>query len=307
MDKLTAMQTFVRVAELGSFSKAAESLKLPNATVSVRVAQLEEQLQTKLLARTTRRVSLTESGAAYFERAQWLLKELSETESQLMGAAQNPRGRLRVDVAASAGRHVLAPALPDFLSRHPGITLELGSTDRPVDLLAEGVDCVVRGGLVHDEQLVARRLGAFGVVTCASPSYLSRHGTPRSPNELRQHQAVNFFSAKSGRTFAFDFERDGQTLQVQMPHRVSANDADTHMALALAGLGVVQCPHTLVIKQHIEAGRLVPILGEWNAGSLALYVMYPRNRYLSASVRVFVDWIVALYAREFEGLSSVEP
>jgi LysR family transcriptional regulator, regulator for bpeEF and oprC len=307
MDRLIAMQTFVRVAELGSFSKAAQALKLPNATVSVRVAQLEEHLQVKLLARTTRRVSLTDSGAAYLERAQWLLAELGEAESQLSGAAQNPRGRLRVDVPASAGRHVLAPALPEFLARYPGINVELGSSDRPVDLVAEGVDCVIRGGLVHDEQLVARRLGAFGVVTCAAPSYLAQHGTPAAPEDLHRHHAVNFFSAKTGRTFAFDFERDGRVFEVQVPHRVSANDADTHLALALAGLGVVQYPRSLVIEQHIEAGRLVPILTEWGASSLALFVMYPRNRYLSASVRAFVDWIVELYRRKFEELESELP
>jgi LysR family transcriptional regulator for bpeEF and oprC len=304
MDRLIAMQTFVRVAELGSFSKAAEALKLPNATVSVRVAQLEEHLQVKLLTRTTRRVGLTDSGAAYLERVQWLLNELGEAESQLSGATQNPRGRLRVDVPAAAGRRVLAPALPEFLARYPGITLELGSSDRPVDLVAEGVDCVVRGGLLYDEQLVARRLGAFDVVTCAAPSYLAQHGTPRSPDELTQHHAVNFFSAKTGRTFAFEFERDGHAFEVQMPHRVSANDADTYVALALAGLGVAQCPRSLVIAQHIGAGRLVPILTEWGAGSLPLFVMYPRNRYLSASVRVFVDWIGELYRHKFEVLGG---
>jgi LysR family transcriptional regulator, regulator for bpeEF and oprC len=306
VDRLIAMQTFARVAELGSFSKAADALKLPNATVSTRIAQLEDHLQVKLLARTTRRVSLTDSGVVYLERVKWLLNELGETESQLAGAAQNPRGRLRVDVPAAAGRRVLAPALPDFLARYPGITLELGSSDRPVDLIAEGVDCVVRAGLLHDEQLVARPLGAFSVVTCAAPSYLARHGTPRSPDELSQHHAVNFFSAKTGHTFAFDFERDGRAFEVPVPHRVSANDADTHLALTLAGLGIAQSPRSLDVAGHIEAGRLVPILTDWGAGSLALYAMYPRNRYLSASVRVFVDWIVELYRRTFERLDRAD-
>ena len=304
MDQLVAMRSFVQVAELGSFSKAAEALKLPNATVSVRVAQLEEHLQVKLLARTTRRVSLTEDGAAYLERVQRLLSELDDIESQLSGAVQNPRGRLRVDVPAAAGRHVLAPALPEFLARYPEITLELGSSDRPVDLILEGVDCVIRGGLVHDEQLVARRLGAFEVMTCAAPTYLARCGTPSTPDELAQHCAVNFFSAKTGRTFAFDFERDGQAREVQVPHRVSANDADTHLALTLAGLGIAQLPRTRVVAEHVDAGRLVPILTEWGAGRLPLYVMYPRNRHLSARVRVFVEWVVALYRSKFRALGA---
>lgn len=304
MDRLIAMQTFVQVAELGSFSKAAETLKLPNATVSTRVAQLEEHLQVKLLARTTRRVNLTEDGAAYLERVQRLLNDLGEIESQLSGAAQSPRGRLRVDVPAAAGRHVLAPALPDFVARYPGIALELGSSDRPVDLIVEGVDCVIRGGLVHDEQLVARRLGAFEVVTCAAPSYLAHNGTPATPDDLIHHRAVNFFSAKTGRTFAFDFERDGQTREVDVVGHVSANDADTHVALTLAGLGVAQCPRTRVLAEHIQAGRLVPILTDWSAGSLPLFVMYPRNRHLSARVRVFVEWVIALYRSKFDALGG---
>jgi LysR family transcriptional regulator, regulator for bpeEF and oprC len=304
VDRLIAMQTFVQVAQMGSFSKAAEALNVPNATVSMRVAQLEAHLQVKLLARTTRRVALTDDGAAYLERVQRLLSELGELESQLSGALQSPRGRLRVDVPAAAGRHVLAPELPAFLARYPGITLDLGSGDRPVDLLGEGVDCVIRGGLVHDEQLVARALGAFDVVTCAAPAYLARHGVPSTPADLSSHVAVNFFSAKSGRTFAFDFERDGQSISIDVPHRVSANDADTHVGLALAGLGVVQCPRTHLLTEHIEAGRLVPILADWHVGELPLYVMYPRNRHLSARVRVFVDWIVDLYRGKFEALAK---
>lgn len=303
MDRLIAMQTFVRVAELSSFSKAAEALQLPNATVSTRVAQLEEHLQVKLLARTTRHVSLTEDGAAYFDNVQRLLHDLGDIESQLAGAARQPRGRLRVDVPAATGRHVLAPALPDFLARYPGITLDLGSSDRPVDLILEGVDCVIRGGLVHDDQLVARALGAFEVVTCAAPAYLARHGTPQSPDELAQHLAVNFFSAKTGHTFAFDFERDGQAFQRQLAHQVSANDADTHVALALAGAGIVQCPRTRLLAGHIAAGRLVPILADWSAGRLPMVVMYPRNRHLSARVRAFVDWVVELYRAQFEALA----
>jgi LysR family transcriptional regulator for bpeEF and oprC len=307
MDRLIAMQTFVRVAELGSFTKAGEALKLPNATVSIRIAQLEEHLQVKLLARTTRRVSLTEDGAAYLEGAQRLLNELEEIESQLAGAVRNPRGRLRVEVPAAAGRHVLAPALPDFLARYPEITVELGSSDRPVDLLVEGVDCVIRGGRVHDEQLVARKLGAFAVVTCAAPAYLARHGTPNTPEDLPNHLAVNFFSAKTGHTFAFEFERDGQLFEQQVPHRASANDADTHVALTVAGLGVAQLPCTRVLADHLQAGRLVPILADWSAGSLPLYVMYPRNRHLSARVRVFVDWVVELYQRKFDAQAQAEP
>jgi LysR family transcriptional regulator, regulator for bpeEF and oprC len=199
MDRLRAMQVFSLVAELGSFSKAADALNLPNATVSTLVAQLEAHLQAKLLARTTRRIALTEDGSAYLERIRRLLTELADIEDALAGQTRAPQGRVRVDVPAAAGRHVLAPALPDFCARYPGITVEIGSTDRPVDLIAEGVDCVIRGGAVHDETLVAKPLGEFETITCAAPSYLARAGEPRTLDDFAQHTAVNFFSAKTGR------------------------------------------------------------------------------------------------------------
>jgi LysR family transcriptional regulator, regulator for bpeEF and oprC len=304
MNRLIAMQTFALVSELGSFSKAAEALHVPNATVSTRVSQLEAHLQVKLLSRTTRRLSLTEDGSAYLERAQRLLQDLDELEARVTGDGAAPKGRLRIDVPAAAGRHVLAPHLPEFFKRYPGITLDIGSSDRPVDLITEGVDCVIRGGAVHDEQLVARKLGAFEVITCASPAYLKQYGTPKSPADLQSgiHKAVNFFSAKTGRTFSLDFEKEGEALEVMLPHHASANDADTQMALCLQGLGLMQYPRTRVLQERLANGALVQVLSGWNAGSLNLYVMYPRNRHLSARVRVFVDWVVALYAAKFDSL-----
>lgn len=304
MDRLIAMQTFVRVAELGSFTKAAEGLKLPNATVSMRVAQLEEHLQVKLLSRTTRRVSLTDDGAAYLERVQRLLNELEEIESHLAGATHSPRGRLRVDVPSATGRHVLAPALPTFFARYPQVVLEIGSGDRPVDLVAEGVDCVIRGGLTYDDALVARPLGAFQVVTCAAPSYLAQRGEPATPQDLHAHSCVNFFSAKTGRVFPFEFERNGETLEIIGPHRVAANDADTYLEAGLAGLGIMQAPRTRQLQELLDGGRLVAVLTDWSAGQLPLVVMYPRNRHLSARVRVFVDWVVELYADKLTQINA---
>jgi LysR family transcriptional regulator, regulator for bpeEF and oprC len=300
MDKLRAMQTFALVAELGSFTKAANALQIPNASASTLVAQLETHLQTKLLARTTRSLSLTDDGAAYLDRVQRLLTEVNELETQLRGAHTSPRGRLRIDVPAAAGRHVIAAALPQFFAKHPDISIDIGSSDRPVDLIMEGVDCVIRGGIVHDESLVARKLGAFKVITCAARSYLKQHGTPLTVKDVQtQHTAVNFFSAKTGKVFALDFEdAQGHSTPVQLVHRVAANDADTHVALACAGLGLAQLPLTLYVKSLLDNGSLVQVLPHLNAGQLPLYVMYPRNRHLSTRLRVFVDWIVALYARK---------
>jgi LysR family transcriptional regulator, regulator for bpeEF and oprC len=306
VDRLIAMQTFALVAELGSFSKAAEALNLPNASVSTRVAQLESHLQVKLLARTTRRVSLTQDGAAYLERVQRLLGDLDELEAQVAGDVRAPKGRLRIDVPAAAGRHVLAPALPEFLARYPDLQLDIGSSDRPVDLITEGVDCVIRGGATHDDQLVARRLGAFETITVAAPSYLKKHGTPKRPQDLETgtHRAVNFFSAKTGRVFAFDFMRGNTQLEIHLPHAVAANDADTQLALAVQGLGLMQYPRTKVLQNHLDNGSLKRVLPDWDAGAMSLYVMYPSNRHLSARVRVFVDWIVEVYARKFADLEA---
>jgi LysR family transcriptional regulator, regulator for bpeEF and oprC len=302
MDKIRALQTFSLVAELGSFSKAANALQLPNASVSTLVAQLEAHLQTKLLARTTRRVSLTDDGAAYLEGARRLLADMAELDSTIKRAGVVSKGRLRIDVPAAAGRHFFAPALPDFFAKYPDISIEIGSTDRPVDLVLEGVDCVVRGGTVHDELLVARKLGEFEVITCAAPAYWKKFGLPKAPQDLQTkgHVAVNFFGAKTGRLFPFDFDNGkGSALSFGLPHQIAANDADTHVALACAGLGVVQIPATRSTKELLKEKRLQRVLPTWNAGSLPLYIMYPRNRHLSARLRAFVDWTVELYGQRF--------
>jgi LysR family transcriptional regulator, regulator for bpeEF and oprC len=304
MDKLRSIEAFVRVTELGSFTRAADALHVPKATVTKLVAELEARLGVKLLHRTTRRLSLSDDGAAYLEGAQRLLADLSDLEGQVTRSVKSPRGRLRVDVPAAAGRHVLAPALPAFFAQHPEIQIDLGSSDRPVDLLAEGVDVVIRGGLTHDDSLVARPLGTYEVVTCAAPSYLRRHGKPRSPQALHDkgHVAVNFFSAKTGRVFDFEFQRGDETLAFTLPHRLAANDADTYIAAGVAGLGLIQSPRTRYVQGLIEAKQLVPVLEDWSAGALPLALLYPRHRHLSARLRVFVDWAVALYAKASAGL-----
>lgn len=299
------MQTFAKVAELESFSQAALALRLPNATVSMRVAQLEERLGVKLFTRTTRRVRLTDEGAAYLEWARRLLSEIGEVEDQLRGCARKPRGRIRVDVPASAGRQIIAPALPAFLERYPEITVELGCTDRLVDLIAEGVDCVIRGGKVEDELLVARRLGEFEVITCASPSYLSRFGIPESPLALEEHRAVNFYSAKTGKVMPLDFTINGVVQEVDVKHQVGTNDADAYLSLVVQGMGIGQFPKNKQILDAINAGMLVQVMNEWRPKGFPLYVVYPRNRHLSARVRAFVDWVIELYSDIFRELARL--
>jgi LysR family transcriptional regulator, regulator for bpeEF and oprC len=304
LDRIKAMEVFTCVVALGSFSKAAEALRLPKARVTTLVQQLEAHLGVRLLARTTRRLHLTDDGAAYQQRALALLQDLGDLEGSVTRSVKAPEGRLRVDVPAAAARHFIAPALPQFFTLYPRMALELGSSDRPVDLIAEGVDCVIRGGQVHDESLVARPLGSLRVITCAAPSYLKSMGTPRSLQDLDQHMFVNFFSAKTGRVFAFDFERDGHTLEVTRPHWVAANDADTHVAAGVSGMGLMQTPVNAEVQRHLKAGRLVQVLPEWTVAELPLVILYPRNRHLSAKVRAFADWAVSLYEAEREPSAS---
>lgn len=306
MDRIRTMEVFIQVAELGSFTRAAEALQLPRASVTAAVQALEARLQVKLLHRTTRKAALTTDGAAYLEEARRLLRELAELEGNLGGAVRSPRGRLRVDVTANAGRHLLAPALSQFLARYPDLTVELGSGDRPVDLISEGVDCVIRGGDVVDDTLVGRQLGEMPVITCAAPDYLATHGTPKHPDELGAHVHVGFFSPRTRRVFALDFERDGEVHTLRPPHRLAANDADTWVAAAVAGLGLVQTPYSRNVRAHCERGELVRVLPEWRVASLPIAVLWPRDKHVVARVRAFVDWVTTLYAAEFRTAAEAE-
>jgi LysR family transcriptional regulator for bpeEF and oprC len=299
------MEVFVRVAELGSFTQAGKALRVPKASVTAAVQGLEARLQVKLLHRTTRRAALTADGAVYLEEARRLLRELGELEAGLGRASHSPRGRLRVDVPASAGRHVLAPALPEFFARYPELVVELGSGDRHVDLLGEGVDCVIRGGDAHDDALVGRRLGELPVVTCAAPAYLAAYGVPAHPDELAAHRFVGFFSPRSGRVFEVDFERGDERRVVLPAHRVAANDADTWIAAAVAGLGLVQAPCARRVREHLARGELVRVLADWRVEPLPLSVLWARSRFLAARVRAFIDWVVEVFARECEAARAV--
>jgi len=295
LDRLQAMQVFVSVVDSGGFTRTAEVLRMPKATVTTLVQGLEAHLGVKLLNRTTRRVNVTADGAAYYERCVRILAEVEETESALSRTRTAPRGRLRVDVPSSIGRRVLVPALAEFFDRHPEIRLELGCSDRPVDLIEEGVDCVVRGGDPADSSLVARRVAMHPFVTCATPAYLERCGVPLHPRDLERHRCIRYFSAKTGRLFEWDFARDGERISLPVDGFVAANDGDAYAAAGLAGLGVMQVPRFMV-EEALTQGQLTVILEDWGTAPLPLYVMYPQNRHLSAKVRAFVDWVAELFA-----------
>lgn len=295
MDKLQAMSVFVQVVDTGGITRAAEIMQLPKATVSTLISNLEAALSVKLLNRTTRQISVTADGAAYYEHCLRILADLKDVEESLSKTVSSPSGRLRVDVPAGLGRHVIIPALPQFFERYPDISLELGCSDRPVDLIEEGVDCVVRGGELADSTLVARRVGTLHFMTYAAPAYIARHGRPVHPNDLLQHRCINYFSPKTGKICEWDFARENEKVRIKVTGQVALNDSNAYLAATLSGIGIAQLP-SCIVRSYVQSGRLEPLLEEWCVDPLPLHVMYPQNRHLSAKVRAFVEWVAELLA-----------
>ena len=297
MDQIQSIRVFARVVEAGTFTKAAESLDLPKGTVTKLVQHLESRLKVKLLNRTTRRVTVTPDGAAYYERTSRLLNDLDDVEASMTNAQAKPSGRLRVDVGTSVAQLILIPALADFYRRYPDIQLDMGVTDRPVDLITDNVDCVIRGGELLEQSLVARRIANLPLVTVASPAYLKAHGTPTHPEQLQtEHTVINYFSTRTGRMYPNEFHKDGQKLEISGRYRLSVNESNAMTAALLAGLGIGQTGG-FVAMPLIERGELVQVLEEWACETIPVYVVYPPNRHLSAKVRAFVEWAAELFAR----------
>lgn len=298
MDQLSAMRAFVRVVEAGTFTRAADLLDMPKPTVTKQIQQLESHLRAKLLNRTTRRVTVTMDGAAYYERALRVLNEIDELDGSMASSQARPSGRLRVDVSAPLAIRVIIPNLPEFHARYPDIQLDLGLSDRPADLLAENLDCAVRAGEITDQSLIARRIGEMYLVTCASPSYVQRHGEPRHPTDLEgDHFIVGYRYAGTSRTAPFTYADGKESHEIRGRFVVSLNEGAGYVAAALAGLGIVQAP-TFMVQEDIAAGRLVPLLTNWCSTPKPLHIVYPPNRHLSNKVRVFVDWLAELFAKD---------
>lgn len=297
MDQIQAMRIFVRVVEAGTFTRAADSLDLPKGTVTKQIQALEARLRVKLLNRTTRRVTVTPDGAAYFERAARLLNDFDELEGSMANAQASPKGRLRIDVGTSVASHVIIPALWSFCDQYPDIQVDLGASDRIVDLIGDNVDCVIRGGALADQSLVARRIGNMPWVTVASPAYLKRYGTPTHPAELeKKHLVIGFFSGSTRRMYPHEFVRGEERVEITGPYRVSVNDGNAHMAAALAGFGVTQSL-SFTAAPRLANGELVEVLSDWAPPPLPVHVVYPPNRHLSPKVRAFVDWAADLFAK----------
>lgn len=300
MDKFQAISVFVRIAEMGGITKAADSLRMPKSTATTLIQRLESTLGVKLLNRTTRRVSLTQEGVFYYEQCREILGRLQETEESVAKHNATAQGRLRIDVPTLMARLVIMPALPGFFARYPGIDLELSCSEQRANLIEDGIDCAVWSGELPDSGLVAREIGQLYFATCAAPGYLAVHGYPAHPSDLRQHLCINRFSPKSGEISDWIFAKNGERIQTSLRGNVTLDDENSYVAAAEAGLGIARIP-AFVVKEAVEQGRLELVLGDWFPEPVPLHVVYPRNRHLSNKVRVFVDWISGVFG-EHDGI-----
>jgi len=298
MDRFDAMHAFARVVEAGSFTKAADTLNMSKTTVTQLVQQLEARLRVKLLNRTTRKLSVTADGAAYYERVVRLLADMDDAETSLSSASALPRGHLRVDVPSPLARMILVPALPAFHARYPDIQLDMGVSDRMVDVIGDNVDCVVRGGELTDRSLMARRVGDLRLGVYAAPRYLELAGTPLHPRELEDthHRIVGFLWSRSGKTFPYAMRLGEERIEVQGRYVLSVDDGNAYLAAGLAGLGILWLPDYMA-KGHLAGGELVRLFDGWQLDSMPLYVAFPPNRHVSAKLRVFIDWVAELMAQ----------
>jgi LysR family transcriptional regulator, regulator for bpeEF and oprC len=294
MNKLQAMEVFTQVVDAGGFTRAAENMQIPKATVSTLVQALELAIGVKLLHRTTRQVSVTSDGAAYYEHCLRILTDVREAEESLSRNRASPSGRLRVDASTSMANNIIIPNLPDFFRRYPDISLDLGCSDRQVDLIEEGIDCAIRGGELADSSLIARRIGVMQFTACATPAYLDAHGRPSHPDELARHRCVNFFSSKTGKPMDWVFTRGDERVSIAVPGSLAVNDSTAYISAALAGLGIIQMASYL-IDTLVASGRIERVLADWTHVPLPVHVVYPHNRHLSAKVRVFVEWVADLF------------
>ncbi|EKY3882205.1 LysR family transcriptional regulator [Enterobacter hormaechei] len=293
MDKIHAMQLFLRVAELESFSRAAETLSLPKGSVSRQIQALENALGTQLLHRTTRRVSLTQDGMVYYERAKDLLMNLDELDGMFLHDPSTISGRLRVDMPVAIARNVVIPKLPAFLQQFPGIELELSSSDRLVDVIREGFDCVVRVGNLKDSGLIARPLGKLSVINCASPDYLTRFGYPETLADLASHALIHYSATLGTRPQGFEYYNGSATQWVKTGGVLTVNSTETYQAACIAGLGIIQVPR-VGVRDALRTKKLVEILPQYRAEPMPVSLIYPHRRNLSRRVHVFMEWLTEL-------------
>lgn len=290
MDRLATLDLFVRIIDRGSFSAAAAACGISRPVASAAIKALEQRLGTRLLQRSTRHVEPTVEGAAYYRRCVAILAELEDADRSASGVIA---GKLRLDVVGHLARKVILPALPGFLEQHPALTIDLGEGERFVDLVREGVDCVVRAGRLTDSDMVVRSLGLLEEITVASPEYLARHGTPATPDTLEGHQMIGFVSSRTGHPLPLEFTHEGRVIERELPARLLVRGADTNAAAARLGFGLTQAPR-YGLAEDLAKGKLVEVLADFPPTPTPLSVLYPSNRQLSPRVRVFVDWLLEI-------------
>ncbi len=308
MDRIDAMEAFVRVVETGSFTRAAETLQASRTRVTQLVQSLEGHLRVKLLHRTTRKVNVTADGAAYYERVVRLLADLDDAETSLSGASHVPRGRLRVDVPAPLANLILMPGLPDFHARYPDIQLDLGASDRKVDLIDENVDCVVRGGELTEPSLRARHVADLALGVYAAPDYLARAGTPTHPQALEDshHRCIGYRGSRARAPLTNVMRRGDEQLRLHGRYVLSVDDGNAYLAAGLAGLGVLWLP-LYMARAPLARGELVLLFNDWHIDPMPLYLAFPPSRHVSRKLRVFIDWIVELLAQHAPAIQAPDP
>ncbi|CAJ4636718.1 LysR family transcriptional regulator [Burkholderia pseudomallei] len=293
MDRIDLFRVFARVVECANFTRAADTLGMPRSSVSAAIQELEGRVGARLLHRTTRKVTPTQDGAALYERCLRLIADVEETENLFRHSIVGPSGTLRADMPGRIGRLIVAPALPEFLERYPQISVELGITDRAVNLIEERVDCVLRVGTLSDSGLVARAIGDLPLINVASPAYLARHGVPRTPADLERHRLVNYASPSNGRVAPWEWVEGDEVKRVALRARVTVNSAEAYIACCLAGLGLIQIP-AYDVNAHLRAGELVEVLPDHRAAPMPMTLLYPHRQHLSRRFQVFAEWLDAL-------------
>lgn len=292
MNPLDRMTIFARVAELSSFTQAADALGLPKASVSNAVQQLENQLGTRLLQRTTRKVQLTHDGQAYYERCKDMLVDMEELQGMFkQSGAEAVRGRVRIDMPTGLARNAVIPHLPQLMQKHPLLELEFSCTERRVDLIREGFDCVVRAGAIVDPGLIGRTIGHMQMVNCASPDYLARFGVPQTPDDLTTHRLVHYVPTLGAKADGFDYVVDGQTRTQAMQGAMTVNNADAYQAACLAGLGLIQVPE-VGVRDLLRQGLLQTVLPAYLPSPMPMTLLYVNRRNLPTRVRMVMDWLV---------------
>ncbi|WP_307944549.1 LysR family transcriptional regulator [Pseudomonas mosselii] len=303
MNKLELLRTFVRVSELSSFTLAGESLGLPRSTVSEQVRALERLLGTRLFNRTTRRVQTTQDGALLYERSKDLLSGMDEIESLFSADDAELTGRLRIDLPTMMARRLIVPALPGFLERFPRLEVELSCTDRQVDLLREGFDCVMRIGALSELDVVARPVGRLSMRNCASPAYLERHGVPRNLQDLAGHRLVHYVRNLGARSAGFEYVQEGELRFQAMAGVVTVNNAEAYSAACLAGFGLIQVP-AVGVDEHLRNGELISLLEPWQARAMPVSLLYARQRHVPRRVQAFMNWLAALLASQVDPVAA---